>query len=140
MFTARKTEKHHVKRSHAVNLVAHGTEIIGNIATDGDLRIDGYVQGDIACRAKLVVGPEGRVVGNIHCTMGEISGTVEGRITATDILQLSAGANANGDIESVRLIVEDGASLAGNCRTIPSHDLPRLLEITPHEEAQAISQ
>lgn len=141
MFTnPRKTEKEQTKRNHAVNLIIQGTEILGNIKTDGDLRIDGIIHGDVTCDAKLVIGQHGRIVGNVFCQAGEVSGTIEGRISATDILQLSKGADIKGDIEAVRFIVEEGASLSGKCRTAPDLEMQHLLEIPAYEEPKALTQ
>lgn len=140
MFTSKKNERDTSRRSNTVNLITQGTEIVGNISTNGDIRIDGVVQGDITCHAKLVVGQEGQVRGNIQCHTGEISGSIQGRITATDMLQLSKGANIQGDIEAVRFVVEEGASLNGKCQAAPDLEVQRLLEITPYEEPKALTQ
>ncbi len=140
MFTSKKNERDTSRRSNTVNLITQGTEIVGNISTHGDIRIDGVVQGDITCHAKLVVGQEGQVQGNIQCHTGEISGSIQGRITATDMLQLSKGANIQGDIEAVRFVVEEGASLNGKCQAAPDLEVQRLLEITPYEEPKALTQ
>lgn len=140
MFTSKKNERDTSRRSNTVNLITQGTEIVGNISTHGDIRIDGVVQGDITCHAKLVVGQEGQVQGNIQCHTGEISGSIQGRITATDMLQLSKGANIQGDIEAVRFVVEEGASLNGKCQAAPDLEVQRLLEITPYEDPKALTQ
>ena len=47
------------------NVLVAGTTIKGNISTDTDFRLDGKVEGDIICQAKIVVGPKGSVNGNI---------------------------------------------------------------------------
>ena len=50
------------------------TVIVGNITAPKDLRIDGTVQGDVACAGKVVLGKTGSIVGNIQCTTAEIAG------------------------------------------------------------------
>ena len=124
MFTNRKTEKLPETRSGSVNLIANGTEVTGDITTTGDLRIDGRVNGNVSCTAKLVVGNGADITGNISCCSGEISGTVQGHIMAKEILQLNQSALINGDIEATRFIVEDGASINGKCTTSRSLALP----------------
>ena len=50
-----------------VNVIANGTQLEGNIVTNGDIRVDGIVKGHIVSKAKVIVGREGRVEGNITC-------------------------------------------------------------------------
>lgn len=124
MFTSKKTEKLPETRGNSFNLIAAGTEISGDITTAGDLRIDGRITGNVSCTAKLVIGDGGDITGNINCCSGEISGTVQGQIIAKEILQLNQSALIKGDIEAMRFIVEDGASINGRCTTSRSLALP----------------
>lgn len=116
MFVNKKNDKHQ-QDQRTFNLIAAGTDINGNIVTTGDLRIDGRIAGDISCTAKLIIGENGIVIGNIHCKSGEVSGAVEGRIIAIENLQLNQTASVKGDIEAVYFIVERGASITGHCTT-----------------------
>lgn len=134
MFVNKKTEKLPEARNNSFNLIAAGTEITGDIITAGDLRIDGRITGNVSCTAKLVVGQDGEINGNINCHSGEISGTVQGQIHAKEILQLNQSALIQGDIEAMRFIVEDGASINGKCTTSRSLELPE-----HHSEVKLIS-
>lgn len=120
----RKNEKLPETRSSGFNLIASGTEITGDVTTAGDLRIDGHIIGNVSCTAKLVIGDGGDVLGNINCCSGEICGTVRGQIAAKELLQVNQSASIQGDIEAMRLIVEDGASINGKCNTGKSLALP----------------
>ena len=134
MFTNKKTEKSPETRTPSFNLIANGTEITGDITTEGDLRIDGRVHGNVSCTAKLVVGDGGDITGNISCYSGEISGTVQGQVVAKEILQLKQSAMIQGDIEATRFIVEEGASINGRCTT------SRSLALSQHQpEVKLIS-
>ena len=66
------------------NTLAAGTNVKGNIITETDFRLDGQVDGDINCSGKIVVGPKGRVVGNIISTNAEVLGEVEGSVRVTE--------------------------------------------------------
>ena len=133
MFMNKKTEKLPETRNNSFNLIAAGTEITGDISTEGDLRIDGSVKGNVSCTAKLVIGENGNITGNVNCTSGEISGNVLGQVNAKEILQLNQSALIQGDIEATRFIVEDGASINGRCTT------SRCLELPEHEPVKLIS-
>ena len=80
------------------NTLATGTTVKGNIITETDFRLDGQVDGDINCSGKIVVGPKGRVVGNIISTNAEVLGEVEGSVRVTEKLVLKATANIKGDV------------------------------------------
>lgn len=142
MFVNKKNDKHQ-QDQRAFNLIAAGTDIDGNIVTTGDLRIDGRIAGDVSCTAKLIIGENGMVIGNIHCKSGEVSGAVEGRIIAVENLQLNPTASVKGDIESVHFIVERGAAITGHCTTSgnvgETDRLPRV-KLIEYEEIQALPE
>mgnify|MGYP001359650432 CR=1 FL=1 len=143
MFANRKNERQHEQRGSSFNLIACGTEIKGDIHTTGDLRIDGSITGNVTCTAKLVIGETGAVKGNIDCHSGEISGGVEGQIVSKEVLQLNQSASIQGDIEAMRFIVEDGASIRGRCTTSKSLALPGQLtevKLISYEDAQALAE
>ena len=142
MFANKKTEKLPETRTGSFNLIAGGTEINGDIATTGDLRIDGRVTGNVSCTAKLVIGDDGDITGNINCYSGEISGTVRGQIIAKEFLQLNQSALIQGDIEAIRFIVEDGASINGKCTTNKNLELPahqREVKLISYEKPTAVT-
>ena len=143
MFISKKNEKLQEQRGSNFNLIAQGTEITGDVSTAGDLRIDGQVQGNISCTAKLVIGEEGKILGNVDCHSGEISGAVIGQIIAKEVLQLNQSSSIEGDIEATRFIVEDGASIKGRCTTSKSLELPGHLpdvKLISYEKPKAIAE
>lgn len=93
----------------AINNIGNGTVIDGNIKTDGDIRIDGKVNGNIQTSGRLVLGTTCQVVGDIICLDGSIDGFVRGNIQVKEILKISKTANIDGNIQTGKLIVEEGA-------------------------------
>jgi|JI7StandDraft_1071085.scaffolds.fasta_scaffold133012_2 cytoskeletal protein CcmA (bactofilin family) len=98
-----------------VNLIGGGTQINGDVVAHGDIRVDGVLNGNLTGATRVVVGPEGRVNGNIHCTFAEIIGQVKGDVVLNETLTLRANARIDGNITIGRLIVESGAVFTGNC-------------------------
>ena len=45
-----------------------GTQLEGNISSDGDIRLDGNMIGNIVTKAKVIIGPQGSINGNIDCS------------------------------------------------------------------------
>ncbi|MCH8555079.1 MAG: polymer-forming cytoskeletal protein [Schleiferiaceae bacterium] len=96
------------------NRILNGTNIKGDIESNGDFRIDGRVEGKINISGKLVVGEKGVVVGEISCENASISGKVKGKIQAREQLSLLASANVEGEIMMSKLMVESGAEFIGS--------------------------
>ncbi len=103
----------------SINLIGTGTTIEGDIRSNGDLRIDGTVHGNVFSKAKVVVGGTGLVEGDISCQNADISGSVKGKSTINELLFLKATSKMNGDIVTGKLIVEVGASFTGSCNMGP---------------------
>ena len=101
--------------SNAINIIGVGTEITGDIKTNGDIRIDGFLQGNIITDGKLVVGETGKIKGEIDCKNSEVLGMIEGKIKVKELLSLKASARIYGDIVSQKLSIEPGSVFTGNC-------------------------
>ncbi len=98
-----------------INLIAKGTRITGDIISDGDVRIDGEVFGNLDTKGRLVIGISGRLDGEIRCKSCEIAGTHKGSLFITEMLSLKASSNVSGDIITGKLSIEPGAYFAGKC-------------------------
>jgi cytoskeletal protein CcmA (bactofilin family) len=98
------------------NTITSGTEIIGDINSNGDIRLDGILNGNINARGKLVIGESGKVTGIINCKNSDIYGIVEGKINVTELLSLKSSAQIIGDIYSNRLAIEPGCKFTGSCK------------------------
>jgi cytoskeletal protein CcmA (bactofilin family) len=103
----------------SINLIGNGTVIEGDIRSNGDIRIDGTVYGNVVSKAKVVVGNTGVVEGDVNCQNADISGTVQGKTTISELLFLKSSSNVNGDIVTGKLIVEVGATFTGSCNMGP---------------------
>ena len=97
--------------------VAHiGKSVIikGELSGSEDLYLDGEVEGNIDLRNhNLVIGPNGRVRANVHAKDVVVHGKVDGNITGVDKVELKKSAVLNGDINTQRIVIEDGAFFKG---------------------------
>ena len=98
-----------------LNIINAATTIVGDLNSDGDMRIDGTVKGYITSKARLVLGNTCRVEGDIKAANLELSGEVNGNIFVSELLTIKATAKINGDILSNKLIIEAGAEFNGKC-------------------------
>jgi cytoskeletal protein CcmA (bactofilin family) len=98
-----------------LNIVGNGTSITGDVISNGDIRIDGSLQGNLNTKSKLVLGNTGKVSGEVFCKNSEISGHIEGKITVEELLILKSSAKIYGDIIASKLSIEPGAVFTGTC-------------------------
>ncbi|NLJ82198.1 MAG: polymer-forming cytoskeletal protein, partial [Bacteroidales bacterium] len=82
----------------------------------GDFRLDGTLIGNFYSKLKLVIGPSGKIEGNINCKDCDVSGAVKGNIETSEMLTLKASSNVIGDLVVKRLCIEPDAEFTGNCR------------------------
>jgi cytoskeletal protein CcmA (bactofilin family) len=90
-----------------------GGEVIinGNVSGQGDLHLDGTIEGDVGCKT-LILGAAGRIKGNISADRATIAGTVEGIVSATT-LTVEKSARITGDLSYQSLSIEPGAQVDG---------------------------
>lgn len=86
----------------------------GTLTSQGDMQIDGTVEGDIRS-VTLMIGTGATVKGEVIAEEIIIRGRVEGRIRARRV-QLDASAVVIGDILQEQLTVAAGATFEGTCR------------------------
>lgn len=104
----------------SINLIGNGTSITGNITSNGDVRIDGTLKGNISISGKLVVGSSGNIEGNVICQNADISGKIHGKVTVTELLSLKATSKLLGDIVTGKITIEPNATFTGTCNMGPA--------------------
>jgi cytoskeletal protein CcmA (bactofilin family) len=97
------------------SIIAAGTTLKGDITSNGDIRIDGTLHGNIHCTAKVVIGANGMVEGDIAGQQADIMGKVQGTIKVKELLQLKGGSQVSGNIYSSKLQIEPSANFNGQC-------------------------
>ncbi len=101
--------------NNVINQIGVGTEITGDVSTNGDIRFDGLLTGNLKTKGKVVIGETGAVKGEINCKNSVVEGKVEGKISVGELLTLKATSSLTGDIITRRLAIEPGAKFSGNC-------------------------
>ncbi len=103
-----------------LSIVAAGARIVGGLETDGDLRVEGKVDGNVRAHGQVLVAPGGTVEGDILTHHAIIGGDVSGQILADELVELRSGGVVRGDIATPRIAVEEGGALNGYLRTAGS--------------------
>jgi cytoskeletal protein CcmA (bactofilin family) len=89
--------------------------IKGEVSCDGDLYIDGQVEGIVDPKGNsLTIGPDGRLKANVIASAVVVRGTLEGNIHASERVDLKQSAVVVGDIVTQSISIEPGAQIKGS--------------------------
>ena len=96
-----------------ISIIGAGMTLTGDCETDGALRIEGTVKGDVRAGKAVVIGKEGLVDGNIYTQDAVIAGGVLGSVHAESRLEVQSMGRISGEIDARRMQLEEGATLQG---------------------------
>ncbi len=112
-----------IKEGRLSGYIGHGTVLTGETNFQAMLRVDGHLTGRITSEdGTLIVGSTGRVDANILVAAAVIGGTVNGDIVAMEKLELGRTARVVGNIQTPRLLIEDGAVFEGGCNMLKAKE------------------
>jgi len=101
--------------STGINSLGTATKIIGDLTADNDIRLDGVLQGNIVCGGKLILGPKGKITGEVQCQNAVIEGHIDGVLKVKDHLHLKETAKVKGEIYTGKMQFQTGARFDGKC-------------------------
>ena len=99
--------------SEDITIISNGVKVEGKISSNGSVRIDGTIQGDIDSQGSITIGELGEVLGKVNGQSITIGGKVQGAINAKEKLILESKADLKGDINTKILVIEAGAKFDG---------------------------
>jgi cytoskeletal protein CcmA (bactofilin family) len=96
-----------------LSVIGADVRIVGDIITQGEMQIDGQVDGDITCQ-RLLVGEGGRISGEVTAETVQVHGELHGKVNAQRVV-IARSARVVGDITHESLEIEAGAAMEGHC-------------------------
>lgn len=94
--------------------IAHGTRVRGRVSGEGNLVVDGEVEGDVRLHGDLTVGEGGSVAGEVvEARAVQCDGRVEANVTATGLVHLGPSSRVHGDLAGAGISIDEGADFAG---------------------------
>jgi cytoskeletal protein CcmA (bactofilin family) len=141
MSTREKAARNGAGGDTAISIIGPGMNIVGDLSTDGTVRIEGRVEGRIQAGKAVVLGKGGEVVGDILTQDAVIGGRIKGLLVAESRLELQASAEIEGEIHAraQHLQLNEGARFNGQVRMIDEGSGPmRALPAESFVTAEAV--
>ena len=110
-----KSKTDNAVNPESISILSSGAVMNGDFESNGDIRVDGRLNGNLHCNSKILIGPKGIIEGNISGNNADILGTVKGNIKMSGQLNLQGKAIINGDINVARLQIESTVCFNGKC-------------------------
>ncbi len=104
------------KQQQIPSIISTNLRIVGNLISEGDVQVDGIIEGDVRSRT-LTVSEGATITGQIQAETVRIRGNTLGRIIAKNV-ELGPTAKVVGDIVHTVISIESGAYLEGQCKHI----------------------
>ncbi|MCO5044262.1 MAG: polymer-forming cytoskeletal protein [Kiritimatiellae bacterium] len=101
-------------------IISADVQITGTIKSNGPIRIDGKLEGDLICAADAVIGRNAVIKGGLQVNSVVVEGMIQGNISAKDKIDMKSTAKVHGDIAAKRLAVEDGVTFIGRSEVNPT--------------------
>jgi cytoskeletal protein CcmA (bactofilin family) len=121
---ARDEEGQELKRRRTdqipFSIIASDMTVIGDLETQGVVRIEGRVKGAVRVGQQILVTQGAVIEGDLHTQEAVIAGQVNGAIHATDRVELQASAVVTGDIVTARIAIVEGAKVSGEVKMDPA--------------------
>jgi len=96
-----------------LNLIGPGTVVEGKIRSQGSVRVDGKVIGEVAASESLAVGIAGEIEGNVSAKNVTVGGKIRGSINAVEKIVFEGKSSVRGDIRATRLVIDEGCIFDG---------------------------
>ena len=93
--------------------IAFGSKVVGEITGTAELVIHGEVHGQINLQSRVVVGPEGRIEGEVEARAVEVGGKVSGNVRGHERVEVLVSGSLEGDVVSPRVVIAEGAFFKG---------------------------
>jgi cytoskeletal protein CcmA (bactofilin family) len=104
-----------VANETSMSIIGPGMRIVGDLVTEGTVRVEGSIEGTVRAGKAVVIGKDGEVHGDVLTSDAVIGGRVRGTVTAESRLELQATAQIEGQISAraQHLVLEEGCRFNG---------------------------
>lgn len=118
MWWNKQTKQHQGFSVHPEFFLGAQTSSAGSIDLESDIMIDGRFKGDVSSTGLIELGANSDVSADITARVGIIEGKYSGNAKFKDEVQVKNCSNVSGELTSSNIVVEKGAQLSVNCKTL----------------------
>ncbi|MCW9035319.1 MAG: polymer-forming cytoskeletal protein [Rhodospirillales bacterium] len=121
--------------SAAPSFISTDMNLVGDLSSEGEVQIDGTVNGDIRTKI-LLIGEKAIIRGEIIADTVKVHGEITGQIKARSVT-LARTARMVGDILHENLAIEEGAFLEGHCKRMEKAEIASAVNLVVKEGGAA---
>lgn len=115
----------------ADTIISAAVKVEGDLTSDGNIIVDGKVDGTISTKANLMVGEKATILANVKALNAKVAGRVKGNLEVIEKLELTPTSKIDGDVMAKVLIVAEGAQLNGKLQMSHLEKNEKLEMVTP---------
>ena len=93
--------------------LGRGTRVRGRVQGDGDLRVEGQVEGTVAISGELILEEGASIQGDVEAATITINGALLGDISARGPVTIHATAKVTGNLGATEVSLDEGAEFSG---------------------------
>lgn len=101
-------------RDSNLSIIATGMRVVGEIASDGVVKVEGEVEGTVRAERQVLIAKDGVIEGDVYTREAIIGGSVIGSVYADERVEVQPQSVVRGDIVTQRLVVQEGGEVNGN--------------------------
>jgi len=110
-----KDQKKDTDVKQAETVIGASVRVKGNFHGDGDIVIEGEVEGSVKTKGFLLVGEPAKISADVTAKDARVGGKISGNIKVSGYLEIKSSARISGDIHAKEHSIEKGAILNGHC-------------------------
>ena len=110
------------------NIIGPNTSFDGHLKAEGNVRVDGYLEGSLETKGNVIIGEAAKVTADITASNVQVWGAVKGNICASGRLEILPSGRVWGEIKVSSLLIDEGGLFRGKSVMAGEDKEPPLLE------------
>ena len=109
----------------SMSVIGPGMRVIGDVESNGVIKVDGTVDGSVRGAQQLLLGKSGVIHGDIYATEAVLGGSVVGTVVVAERVEIQGTSSVQGDIHTKSIVVFEGGTINGTVRMGEGALLPK---------------